>query len=92
VVTEKVERFAASAARSVYDVAFLDPPYDVDDAVVRDVLRSLVEHGWLTAGAMVVVERSSRSRQPTWPVAISGERSRKYGETTLWYGRATGAG
>jgi 16S rRNA (guanine966-N2)-methyltransferase len=92
VVTAKVERFAASPARSAYDVAFLDPPYDVEDAVVWDVLQSLAEHGWLAAGAVVVVERSSRGRQPPWPPGLTGERSRKYGETTLWYGRATGPG
>jgi 16S rRNA (guanine966-N2)-methyltransferase len=37
---------------------------------------------------MVVVERSSRSPEPVWPGAIDGARSKRYGETTLWYGHA----
>jgi len=72
-----------------YDVAFLDPPYALtEDAVAAD-LSALCEHGWLVPGAMVVVERASRSPEPEWPVDIDLERSRKYGETTLWYGHAS---
>jgi 16S rRNA (guanine966-N2)-methyltransferase len=71
-----------------YDVAFLDPPYALDEAEVGRDLTLLTELRWLVPGAMVVVERSSRSPEPTWPVGIAGERSKKYGETTLWYGHA----
>jgi 16S rRNA (guanine966-N2)-methyltransferase len=71
-----------------YDVAFLDPPYPLEEHRLAADLASLVAHGWLVPGAMVVVERSSRSPEPTWPAGIESERSRKYGETTLWYGHA----
>jgi 16S rRNA (guanine966-N2)-methyltransferase len=55
---------------------------------VGEELALLSAQGWLVPGAMVVVERSSRSPEPTWPDGITGERSKKYGETTLWYGHA----
>ena len=71
-----------------YDVVFLDPPYPLDDASVAEELALLAGQGWLVPGAMVVVERSSRSPQPEWPATIAGSRSRRYGETTLWYGHA----
>ena len=71
-----------------YDVAFLDPPYPLDDATLADVLGLLMAHEWLVPGAMVVVERSSRSAEPAWPSGIAGERRKRYGETTLWYGHA----
>lgn len=71
-----------------YDVAFLDPPYPLGEAEVADDLGALVEHGWLVPGAMVVVERSVRSPEPTWPDGITGSREKKYGETVLWYGHA----
>ena len=72
-----------------YDVVFLDPPYalPVDD-VVAD-LRSLRDHGWLSHGALVVVERSSREQALPWPRGFTGDRTRRYGETALWYGHAT---
>jgi 16S rRNA (guanine966-N2)-methyltransferase len=71
-----------------YDVAFLDPPYSLDEAAVASDLGLLSEQRWLVPGAMVVVERSSRSPEPAWPDGIEGQRSKRYGETMLWYGHA----
>jgi 16S rRNA (guanine966-N2)-methyltransferase len=71
-----------------YDVAFLDPPYPLDEAALGGDLALLSQLRWLVPGAMVVVERSSRSPEPTWPDGIDGRRSKRYGETTLWYGHA----
>jgi 16S rRNA (guanine966-N2)-methyltransferase len=59
---------------------------------VQDVETALVaarDHGWLAHHALVVVERSSRGPGLTWPDGLVGDRTRKYGETTLWYGHAT---
>ena len=72
-----------------YDVVFLDPPYDLPDDDVTAVLASLHDHGWLAAGALVVVERSARGGPPVWPAGVEAGRGRTYGETVLWYGRAT---
>jgi 16S rRNA (guanine966-N2)-methyltransferase len=71
-----------------YDVVFLDPPYPLDEATLADDLAALAGDAWLVPGAMVVVERSSRSPEPAWPSSIEPERFRRYGETTLWYGHA----
>jgi len=88
----KADVVAASVAATLqrsptapYDVAFLDPPYPhPDDAVAAD-LRALADGGWLVPGALVVVERSSRSPEPGWPPGFSDTRERRYGETALWY-------
>ncbi|TMM33177.1 MAG: 16S rRNA (guanine(966)-N(2))-methyltransferase RsmD [Actinobacteria bacterium] len=72
-----------------YDVVFADPPYESAEDEVAAVLGDLVAHGWLAADALVVVERSTRSPEPGWVKGITGERSRRYGETMLWYGRAS---
>jgi 16S rRNA (guanine966-N2)-methyltransferase len=69
-----------------YDVAFLDPPYDLSENDLTDDLTLLQE--WLTPEALVVVERSSRSPEPAWPDGIVVDRSKRYGETVLWYGHA----
>jgi 16S rRNA (guanine966-N2)-methyltransferase len=71
-----------------FDIAFLDPPYHLADATVASDLQQLVDQSWLVPGAMVVVERSARSPEPAWPAGFTDTRSRKYGETTLWYGHA----
>ena len=80
VVPMKVEAFLAAEPEPRYDVAFLDPPYDVD---VAPVLEALVP--WLTEAAVVAVERRTRGEEPTWPDGLQPERSRRYGEATLWY-------
>jgi 16S rRNA (guanine966-N2)-methyltransferase len=72
-----------------FDVVFLDPPYTLSTAAVSALLADLVHHGWLCPGAVVVVERSSRDPEPAWPDGITPVRSRRYGETVVWYGRAT---
>ena len=71
-----------------YDVAFLDPPYPQEAAAVDTDLQSLVDNDWLVPGAMVVVERSSRSAPPAWPAGFTATRDKRYGETMLWYGHA----
>ena len=76
------------APAAPYDVAFLDPPYPLDDASVAADLAALVAHQWLVPGALVVVERSSRSPEPAWPDGFSDTRDKRYGETTLWYAHA----
>ena len=43
-----------------YDLAFADPPYAVTDEAVARVLTQLTS-GWLAEGALVVVERATRS-------------------------------
>ncbi|HEY5031205.1 MAG TPA: 16S rRNA (guanine(966)-N(2))-methyltransferase RsmD [Actinomycetes bacterium] len=84
-----VERLVAGAGPAdPYDVAFLDPPYVSDATDVRDVLEQLRANGWLAAGAVVVVERATRAGEWAWPPGFAPDRSRRYGEATLWYGRA----
>ncbi len=71
-----------------YDVAYLDPPYPLESGLVDADVHALHEFDWLVPGAMVVVERSSRSDPPDFPDGFTGLRERRYGETTLWYGHA----
>lgn len=74
-----------------YDVAFLDPPYDLADDVVERVLTGLADHGWLADGSLVVVERARRGSGFAWPAGYTPLRDRDYGDTrvrtALWYGR-----
>lgn len=71
-----------------YDLAFLDPPYAHDTDSIDSDLQALCDHDWLVPGALVVVERSSRSDAPDFPDGFSEVREKQYGETTLWYGHA----
>lgn len=71
-----------------YDVVFADPPYALADAEVARMLSLLADGGWLAPGALVIVERATRSGALRWPDGFVPDRARKYGEATFWYGLA----
>jgi 16S rRNA (guanine966-N2)-methyltransferase len=79
VVDMDVDRFLAGTP-SRYDVIVLDPPYELG---VDPVLAALVP--WLAEDGVVVAERRTRGPAPTAPEGLREQRSRRYGEATLWY-------
>ncbi len=73
------------ATSSVFDLVFVDPPYDHDDAALHETLALLAER--LSPDAVVVIERATRSGEPSLPATLAHERAKKYGDTTLWWVR-----
>ncbi|GGO65158.1 16S rRNA (guanine(966)-N(2))-methyltransferase RsmD [Nonomuraea cavernae] len=73
-----------------YDIVFADPPYAVSGEEATRVLESLRDHGWLAEGALVAFERETRGKPLIWPKGYVEERVRRYGEASVWYGRAAG--
>ncbi|HTR90643.1 MAG TPA: 16S rRNA (guanine(966)-N(2))-methyltransferase RsmD [Trebonia sp.] len=82
---ERVERVLARPADDMFDLVFADPPYVVSEAAVTDMLTHL-KTGWLSADALIVVERATRSGPFEWPPGYARGKSRRYGEATFWYG------
>ena len=91
VVASSVATVLGAAPAAPYDVVFSDPPYPMPDEAVAADLAALVAHGWLVPGALVVVERAARRSAVAWPTGIEEGRTKRYGETALWYGHATPA-
>ncbi|GAB3425799.1 RsmD family RNA methyltransferase [Flindersiella endophytica] len=83
-----VEKLAATVASAPHDIVFADPPYALGTERLASVLSALRANGWLVPDAIVVVERATRSDAFAWPEGFSADRSRRYGDTTLWYGHA----
>ncbi|MFE5510559.1 16S rRNA (guanine(966)-N(2))-methyltransferase RsmD [Streptomyces sp. NPDC056529] len=87
--TGKAEQVVTGPAPAdPYDLVFLDPPYAVGDADLREILLTLRAEGWLSEAALVTVERSTRGGEFGWPAGFEPLRARRYGEGTFWYGRA----
>ena len=95
VAADRVERLLSRPPDGgPYDLAFADPPYAVPAAAVTAVLTQLAG-GWLADGALVVIERATRSGPVDWPPGFVAGKSRRYGEASFWYGwygSGTGAG
>lgn len=77
-----VRSFLASALEE-WDVAFLDPPYDLEENALEHDLEQLAPR--LSPGAVVVAERSTRSAEPRWPQGVRLDRRTAYGDTALWW-------
>ena len=73
---------AGGAARPV-DLVFADPPYEVDDAAISEMLVALVAGGWSTPGTVAVVERSASGPEIGWPDEWSVWSARRYGDTRI---------
>ncbi len=86
-VPVRVHATAVSAflrsATGVFDLVLIDPPYDVGEGAVTEVLEALVPA--LAPCAVVVVERAARSPRPEPPAGLAHRRDRRYGDTVLWW-------
>lgn len=85
-----VEQALNRPASLMYDLVLADPPYDVTEESLTAVLEMLLTHQWLTQEPVIVIERSARSPEPTWPDGLVVEGSKSYGETTLWFATRVG--
>ncbi|GAA4287358.1 16S rRNA (guanine(966)-N(2))-methyltransferase RsmD [Georgenia daeguensis] len=107
VVAQRVETYLASApARGAAPahLVLLDPPYDVTEEALGEVLALLAARGsedpdqpappgpapWLDRDAVVVVERSRRSPEPAWPAGLRPTDARRYGDTQVWFAAPAG--
>jgi 16S rRNA (guanine966-N2)-methyltransferase len=84
-VVGRIPAALATSPEPPFDVVFADPPYELAEPDVSELLRTLVARRWLAPAAVVVLERSARSPEPARVEGITPERGRRYGESMLWY-------
>ncbi len=71
----------------IWDLVFIDPPYEAPNDEVTSVLEQLREH--TEVGAVIVVERSTRSPELEIPEGFIQNKIKKYGETSIiWLTRS----
>jgi 16S rRNA (guanine966-N2)-methyltransferase len=93
VVTDRADRVLARGPDGgPRGFVFVDPPSATGDDELERILTRLLAPGWLAPGALIAVERGTRSGPLAWPAGYVSDRCRRYGEATLWYGLAAGAG
>lgn len=83
VVAERAERFVARTAPAPWHLVLVDPPYDVSDDDLAQVLLGVAAS--LDPDAVVVVERAARSTEPAWPPGLERFDVRAYGDTRVWF-------
>jgi 16S rRNA (guanine966-N2)-methyltransferase len=91
IANRSAEAYAATEGEP-FDVVFADPPYAVTDGELEKVLSGLVNAARLTAGAVLIVERASRSAEPAWPEGVESLRAKRYGDTAVYWGQVRSDG
>ena len=86
VVKEKALNYLTRADHT-WDLAFLDPPYDISREDLAAVLAALEPR--LAPGATAVLEWTSRAGDAPWPTGIEVERHKDYGDTRLHWASRT---
>lgn len=89
----RIELMAAEAflrrEPAPFDLVLMDPPYELATPRVDELLAVLTT-GWLSRGAVVVVERGVGEPAPTWPPGYAEHWDRRFGGTrvvrAIWYG------
>lgn len=82
VAAQSVQTFLGTSAGS-WNLVFVDPPYSLTDDELQSALAALVPQ--LTSDAIVVVERAAKQKEPAWPLGLTLDRQRDYGDTWLWW-------
>jgi len=67
----------------VFDLVFIDPPYDVSNSSITQVLTELVPR--LSKDATVILERSSRDEKPELPEQLTISEEKNYGDTVIYW-------
>jgi 16S rRNA (guanine966-N2)-methyltransferase len=82
-VDRALGRLAAEGER--FGIVFLDPPYDPD--LVTPTLARLGDGAVLAPGALVIAQHFTKRAPPERAGALTGFRTRRFGETTLTFFR-----
>lgn len=82
VSSQPVQSFLGGSG-AVFDLVFIDPPYELGGLELTHNLEALVPR--LAPDAVVVLERASRDRAPDWPDGLELDRRKDYGDTALFW-------
>ncbi|MCX7899028.1 MAG: 16S rRNA (guanine(966)-N(2))-methyltransferase RsmD [Methylocystis sp.] len=77
-------KLGAAPPGETFSLAFLDPPYG--KGLTTPALRALIDGGWLTEGALLVIEEAADADLDL-PAPLALEDRRRYGDTQFIFAR-----
>lgn len=77
---QPAERALGTLPAASVDLAFVDPPYDLDDDTLIGILSAIP----LADEGIVVVERSAKTEAPSWPDGLIELSAKTYGDTAVY--------
>jgi 16S rRNA (guanine966-N2)-methyltransferase len=86
VFQSRAARFLESDFPIKYDIIFMDPPYDVANHEIEDLLDTIVVRDLLQPRGLIAIERESKGKPFLWPTGMALEKIRSYGQGSIFYG------
>ena len=86
VFKNRAKRFLESDKALRYDIIFMDPPYDVENSEITEMLQIIADRNLIQPRGIIAIERATKSEPFEWPEGMSGEKVRSYGQGSVFYG------
>ncbi len=86
VFKNRAKRFLESEAALKYDIIFMDPPYDISNEEITELLTIIKERNLIQKRGIITIERRSKSAPFAWPDGMECEKIRSYGQGSIFYG------
>ena len=86
VITSTAERFVATPHQISFDIIFMDPPYEVENSVIENILSDINSNNLLKRNGIIAIERETKMAQFAWPQPFIEEKVRSYGQGSIFYG------
>ncbi|MFM2145084.1 MAG: hypothetical protein RI899_872 [Actinomycetota bacterium] len=80
-----VQKFVEGKPENQYHFIYIDPPYDFSDSELTSILEKLHVNNFFKDGAVIGVERASKTAQPMWPQGYEPSRTKVYGQASIYY-------
>jgi len=79
------QKFVENTPQDQYHFVFIDPPYDFADSELTNILEKLQANNFFKDGAVIAIERASKTPQPHWPEGYEPSRTKVYGQASIYY-------
>ena len=80
-----VQKFVEGTPQNQYHFIYIDPPYDFSDSEISTILEKLHANNFFKDGAVIAIERASKTKQPVWPQGYEPSRTKVYGQASIYY-------
>jgi len=86
VINSSALRFVSAPHQITFDIIFMDPPYDLANADIEELIQQIHTHGLLSDRGLIAIERASKKTPFQWPEPFIQEKIRSYGQGSIFYG------
>mgnify|MGYP003342333585 FL=1 len=82
----KAMHFLESGDALRYDIIFMDPPYEMSNAEITEMLILIGERQLIQPRGIIAIERATKDEEFLWPDGMVCEKVRSYGEGSIYFG------